>query len=558
METAETIDRARAAYADSAWDDAYRMLSEVDLEGGLCASDLERLGTAAYLTGRDDASVHVLGRAYHAFLDAEEFGRSARCAFWLGITLILRGQHAQGAGWLGRAGQVVDQRLQDSVEQGYMLIARGLELLGSDPVEAAEVLGQVSAIASDFGDPDLRALGGLGRGQALAAAGDVKGAMALLDDAMLCVTSDGVSPLAAGIVYCAVILCCRDVFDIRRAEEWTTALSSWCSKQQGLHPYQGQCLVHRSEIMQLRGRWADALAEVDLARRHLSTQPGDPVLGMALYQQAEILRLRGRHGRAEAAYREAAYHGHPVHPGLALLRLAERRTEEAYAAIRRVAAETSGRPVERARILTAYVPIALAAGEGEAAREAAEELSEIAERFDSPYLRAVASSMRGSILFAECDLEASCRELRTAWAAWREVAAPYEGARLRVALAKVYQAQGDADSARVELEAASRVFRELGAEPDLQEVIELSPSPVTSGTGGLSPREVEVLRLVARGMTNRDIAATLVISEKTVARHLSNILAKLSVPSRTAAAAYAYTHDLVEADPRARFPAVAD
>jgi ATP/maltotriose-dependent transcriptional regulator MalT len=296
--------------------------------------------------------------------------------------------------------------------------------------------------------------------------------------------------------------------------------------------------------MQLHGQWEDAMAEIHRACEHLSVQPENPVMGMAQYQQAEIFRLRGKYADAEVAYREAAAYGHNAHPGLALLRLAQGHIQDAYAAIRRVSSDAAERPVERSKILAAYVQIALAAGDTNGAKSAARDLLEIAERFDSPYLQAMAGSVRGTILLSDGDYMSACAALRTAWLAWQEVEAPYEGARLRVIMARAYHALGDHDTAEMELDAAAHVFEKLGAAPDLREIAEVSRRSAARTAGGLSAREVEVLRLVATGVTNREIANTLVISEKTVSRHISNILTKLGLSSRTAAAAYAYDNDL--------------
>lgn len=544
MAITESIERGRAACTEHAWDDAYQFLSDADGAGALEAADLERLGVAAYLTGRDEAAVEDLERAYQAYLGQGGLERAVRCAFWLGITLLLRGQHARGGGWLGRAQRLVEERLPGSVEQGYLMIPAGLQALEAAPQSAYETFDKLVAIANEFDDADLTALSRLGLGQALVAMGEAARGVAMLDEAMLCVTTGDVSPIAAGIVYCAVILACRDTFDLGRAQEWTAALSEWCSKQQGLRPYRGQCLVHRSEIMQLHGQWEDAMVEIRRACEHLAAQPGNPVMGMAQYQQAEILRLRGKYADAESAYREAAAYGHNVHPGLALLRLAQGHVQDAFAAIRRVASDAAERPVERAKTLAAYVRIALAAGDTNGAKQAAEDLQEIAHRFDSPYLQAMAGSVRGMVLVSEGDHTSACTTLRAAWLAWQEVEAPYEGARLRVIMARAYHALGDHDTAEMELDAAAHVFEKLGAAPDLREIAEVSRRSTAQAAGGLSAREIEVLRLVATGATNRGIANTLVISEKTVSRHISNILTKLGLSSRTAAAAFAYDNDL--------------
>src|SRR5699024_1487921 len=214
--------------------------------------------------------------------------------FWVGMVLFLGGRHAEGGGWLGRAWHLLGEDPQARVERGYLLVPPALPAMeGGDPGAAYAMCGEIAEIAEGFAAPALVALSRLGRGQALVAMGEATRGVAMLDEAMVAVTTGDVSPIAAGIVYCAVIIVCRQVFELRRAQEWTVALSRWCAAQQDLQPYRGQCLVHRSEIMQLHGEWAEAMEEVRHACEHLAASPGDPALGMAHYQHGELLRLRG-------------------------------------------------------------------------------------------------------------------------------------------------------------------------------------------------------------------------------------------------------------------------
>ncbi len=542
MVTTSAVDEARAAFDRNAWVDARDLFSS---ETDLGPDDLERLATAAYLTGRVNTAVEAMERAHHAFAQSGEVLRSVRCTFWLGMSLMMHGEHARGGGWFARGQHILEEQVVDCVERGYLQVPAALHALGSGDAEAAyRGFVGVTAIADRFGDPDLRTLGRLGQGQALLLKGDTTAGMSKVDETMVAVTTGDVSPIVAGIVYCATIIACRDAFDIRRAQEWTSELSRWCATHQDLKPYRGQCLVHRSEIMQLRGEWADAMAEVRRAVDHLSDPPGDPVLGMALYQQAELLRLRGELDQAEARYREASEYGHTTQPGLALVRLAQGRLDDASAAIRRALTEADG-AVERSRVLAAYVEISLGAGDVDAARAAAGELNGIAARFDSLYLRALVKVAQGSLLLADGDVAGACAALRRAWTAWHELDAPYEGACVRLRMAEACRQLGDHDTANMELDSARRIFEQLGATRDLARVRQLSEPDTAIPAAGLTAREIEVLRLMATGATNREIADRLVISEHTARRHLQNIFGKIGVSSRTAATAYAYDHGLV-------------
>jgi DNA-binding CsgD family transcriptional regulator len=544
--TATALERGRDAFQREAWATASDELTAAAEQSPLSADDLEQLATAAYLAGRDAESAAALERAHHEHLRNGEPARAAMCTFWLGLALILRGEMARGGGWLSRGQRLVDDAHLDCVERGFLLLPAGFATLFEGGAAAAyEIFDQAGKIGDRFANHDLTAFARHGQGQALIRLGDTAGGVALLDEVMTALTAGEVAPIATGLIYCAVIETCHEFFDLRRAHEWTAALSQWCARQPELVPYRGQCLVHRAQLMEQAGDWPEAMHEVQLACQRLSTPTAHPALGAAMYQLGELHRLLGQVAEAEAAYRQASECGLYPQPGLALLRLAQGHGDAAAAAIRGAADEVTDR-LTRARVFSAYVEIALATGDVAAARATADELTGIAADIGAPLLTAMAAHARGAVLLAEGDARSALDALREAGEAWRELGSRYDGARTRALVGRARRALGDDDTAQLEIDGARAVFVALGATPDIDRLDRLEqPAPRDGTNAGLSPRELEVLRLVATGRTNHAIAAELVLSERTVARHVSNIFAKLGLSSRSAATAYAYEHDLV-------------
>jgi DNA-binding CsgD family transcriptional regulator len=525
------------------WADVFAELSAARRDGQLSVEDLERLAIAAYMVGKDEDCEDAWTGAYHAWLRDGEAERAAGCAFWQALGLFFRGDLAPAMGWVGRGGRLLDEGRRDCVEQAWLRMLKALPLLLEGDAEAAyPSFIEGGEIADRCGDADAAAFARLGHGYSLILQGQIAEGVALLDEVMVAVTADEVAPMLVGITYCQVISLCHAVFDIRRAREWTEALTRWCDSQPDLVPFRGNCLVHRCEIFQLQGAWMDA---VDSARRACEWLAGPPAwdtLGSAYYQLAEIQRLRGELAEAEESYRQASLAGRDPEPGMSLLRLAQRRVDLALPAIRR-ALEEAQDPIARSRLLPGYVEVMLEADDAAAARVAADELGGIAARIDTPYLNALAAHASGAVLLAEGDPLVALTTLRTAQRSWRDLEAPHHAAHVRLLIGVACRDLGDSASAELEFDAARGALEKLGAVPDLERLARLAGSAPPEGA--LSRRESEVLTLVAAGKTNRAIAAELFISEKTVARHVSNILAKLRLSSRAEATAHAYKHGLV-------------
>lgn len=534
-----SLEQGRAAYAAGAWTRAFQHLLAARDEGALDGDGWDRLGEVAHLVGHDEHTGRAWEHAHLAHRQAGNVDRAARSAFWLALWLLLQGEHAPASGWLGRARALLDECEVDGAGRGYLLVTASMDATAAGDAAHAEALGgEAAEIGRRFDDRDLWALGRLTTGEAVLSSGDVGRGMAILDELMVAATLGELSPIATGIVYCAVIEACMHALDVGRAAEWTDALTRWCADQPGLVPFRGQCLVHRAQVLHARGEWEAAASEAAGADRLLADPP-HPARALASYVLGDLHRLRGSFDAAESAYRQANSLGYPPVPGMALLRLAQGRADDAVVGIRRALEEVVDR-AHRPAVLAAAVDIYAASGAVDDATAAAAELEALAGDGSPPVLQAMADHSRGTAALAAGDCGAALVALRRACSRWLALDMPYEAARVRVALARACGHLGDRDGADAELDSARAVFARLGAAPDLA-----LATPRVGGDHALSARELDVLALVADGRTNREIGTTLGISEHTVARHLQNTFAKLGVSSRAAAVATAFERQLL-------------
>ena len=525
------IDGARAASEAHRWGDAWRHWSTFAPEG-LDVDDLDRAATAAYLTGHDEEGFARWMRAHQVCLADDALHRAAHFGGKLAQGYGFKGDLGRCRGWVDRTARLLDEAHIDCVEQGYL--EHGLGMLRI--LEAGDVAGahahfvHAGKIGARFAHRDLITVARIGEGRTLIYLGDIADGVALLDEAMVAIEASELSPLAAGDAYCSVIDACSELFDLERCRAWTDSFVRWCDTQQELVLYRGHCFLHRAEVLEWLGAWPEALVQARHACDRLAAPVNPAALGGAFAVEGDLLRLVNDFRAAEAAYVRASEYGHDPQPGLALLRFAQGEIEAAAAMIRR-ALDEAGDPISRARHLGAFVEVMLATGDTSAARDAVDELRQVAATLGSSLLRAHAARAAGAVLKAEGDPKNALVELRRAFSGFQALGVRYDAARARVLIAETCATLGDFEAASMESAAARAVL-------DL-----LMPTPTS--LEGLTQRELEILRLLASGKTNRGISQSLVISEKTVASHVSHIFTKIGVTSRSAATAYAYDHGLL-------------
>ena len=537
------------AYAELArrgeWSRLHRELADDDQHRELGGAELERLGEAAYMLGREEDFVRVYERAFDDHLRQGKVRAAARCGFWIGLTLIFRGEVGQGSGWLTRTNRLLADQTVECAEHGYLLLPKVEQCLADgDPEHAYEFATRAAEIGQQCDDPDLLAIARHLQGRIKVAAGDLVRGFELLDEAMVSVTSDQLSPIVTGLVYCSVIETCQKYHATSRAREWTSALDGWCAKQPDIVAFTGRCLIHRSEILILDGHWDEAAREARAASLRLQKGPAKHHAGPAFYQEGEVFRLRGQFDEADAAYRSASGLGFDPQPGLALLRLQQGRGQPALSAIRR-ALQSVDDMGGKLRLLPAAVEITLAVGSADDARALCETLQDCARQYSSDAVRAAAAEATARVLIHDGRAEDALASIRRAADILWELRTPYHLARVRVLAARACLATGDVEAAQTELDEAISLFRELGARPDEVAAARLMARLSAGGSGPLTPRQAQVLRLIAAGLTNPEIAAELGLSQRTIDRHVGDILTRLNVATRAAATAYAFELGLI-------------
>lgn len=539
----DAVDRARDAFAAGHWREA-RALLERD-RGDLTAADLELLARSAWWLGDTVASREVGEDAYRAHLAAGDLPAAARAALELALSWALEGDVVTGQAWVNRARRTL-REVEEGPLHGYLVYleaAFALELSG-DPSRTGEAAARVDELARRF---DERALAGLAlvlSGLRALWDGEVAAAFGDLDEAMLTVIDGSLGPLWAGDVHCTVIHHCHELGDLARMRAWTEAMNRWSAPLSGTFLYAGVTRVHQLQLLATEGSWD--LVEREIAQLSRSLVGGHGWVAAEGYRElGDIRRLRGDAPGARAAYGRCADLAVDAQPGPALLAEAEGRRGEALAQLRAALGESSR--AGRARLLLPLVEVALRAGDLDLAESAAAELRGTAARYGTPGLRAWADHASAAVDLHRQSWERALAGLESAADVYREHRARHATARVHELMGRAHEALGHAAVAAAERATATAIYDRLGAAPDVARLAPPRPP------GGLTEREVEVLRCVARGASNRDVARELVISEKTVSRHLANVYAKAGVSSRTAAAAWAREHG-IDAAPLAPAP----
>jgi len=502
---ADRLRRAMAARDRRDFAAAYDDLVELRRSGSLDAEGLYALGDAAWWLGMIRETLDVCEECHQRFVAEGRIDRAAMVALETGFHWMMRGEPEVASGWVSRGRRLLEGHPLTASHGMLIWIDAQDRFMAGDVEGALSGAAELQKLAGELDEPALGCFGLALQGAITIRSGDVARGLELMDEAMLPVLAGRIAPGEAGNLYCQMIAACTDLADVARARRWTETTERWCEQFASAVMFEGICRVHRAQLRRVQGdldgaERAAAEACAELAELNVEA------VGEGHYEIGEARRLRGDHAGAATAYDAALSLGRVPEPGRSLLLLAEERHDEADASIRAALAE-QGDPFQRARLLAAQVQIACARGDYGVADAATTELDAIARTYGSPGFRAWADIARGAVLVGSGAPDAAVPPLRSALATCRAMGATYD-------------------------EGVARGLLEQAVRP---------PHPSTPDPpGGLTAREWEILSAVAEGLTNRQVAARLVISEKTVARHLANVFAKIGVSSRTAAAAWAH------------------
>ena len=532
----------RAALARHDWQSAHELASPARFEDLPDVDALEALAEAAWWTSRIDECIEIRERCYRMHEERGDLVRAGAIAMELSENFDFRGQPSAARAWLARARRQLAEA-PDSPTKGRLYLREAEVAHSADDVATAIEFGEhalsLGRALRDCGleAESLQCLARLHIADSRATEG-----LALFDEAMLLATDERCNPFVTGKVYCSFISACEQLGDLQRAAEWIGVACDWAD-QHPVSAFPGLCRVHRAEVLQMRGDWVRAEEE---ARRACAELDGVNAYNTALSlrELGDIRRRIGDLAGAAQAFREASHLGLDPQPGLALLRLAEGKVAVAARMIQQARCEVGTNDLALAKLLPAAVQIGVAADDIDAARGAADDLDRIARVYGTSIVEATAAASRGRLLLAEGDITGAISSLRLALQRWRALAVPYEVASTLVLLGECARRAGDDEEATAYFTEACSTFERLGAALDLARATTATHDD--SDTGLLTSRETDLLRLVAAGHTNREIASELFLSEKTVERHLSNVFRKLGVSSRAAATAQAVRLGLVD------------
>jgi ATP/maltotriose-dependent transcriptional regulator MalT len=546
---ADPLSAGREALSRGAWEEA-RACFEAALEKGESAEVIEALGMAAWWL--DDAHVTIESRERACRLHREQGDvvGAARMAIWLAWDyLAFRGEPAVANGWLQRAHRLLDG-VEPAPEHGWLAIreAEIAFVLENDVAAARRLARRARAIGRSLGDGDLELSALALEGMALASEGKVAEGTRLLDEASAAAVAGEMSELwAVGRACCYLITACERVRDFERASQWSERMLEFAKRWRIPHLF-AVCRAHYAAVLVSRGTWAEAEVEFEAAMRDLAgNRPG---MGFeAVVRLAELRRRQGRLEEATALFREVEFHPY-AQLGLAAVALdggdAALAAELAKRFLRQLSSENR---LQRVAGLELLVCALVALSECEQARTELGELQELVAQVGTEPLRAFALAAEGAVAAGEGDPETARLRYEDAVDLFQRLGSPFETARARIELARVLAALGRQEEASQQARTAYEAMYAMRAEREAEGAAALLRELDGAQAGGtatvLTPREVEVLRLVAQGLSNPAIAERLVLSEHTVHRHLANILRKLGLSSRAAAAAWGARHGLV-------------